>query len=172
MARARTGWQAWFEASANLLRRLRMVIDRPQTGPKVGPSAVGQRPRTIEDQPSPGAFVLNLATAGVSPQQDQACEFEPWWLPRTLRRRGELTLIEDNGRGARGGTRRASCLACARPRIGIPLNASCTPCGRWVVQVKNQSCRRVAIPIRMTVHEVLGLSFDHESCTSTRPRAA
>eukprot|EP00966_Prymnesium_polylepis_P240585 5563777-Prymnesium_polylepis.1 len=35
----------------------------------IGPSAVGQRPRIIHDQPSPGPFAVNLATAGVSPER-------------------------------------------------------------------------------------------------------
>ena len=38
----------------------------------IGPSTVGQRPRSIHDQPSLGPFVLNLATAGVSPERHAA----------------------------------------------------------------------------------------------------
>jgi len=60
-ARARAGQRAWFEVSANLSCRLRTVADRPQTGLSIGPSAVGQRPRSIHEQPSPGPFGVNLA---------------------------------------------------------------------------------------------------------------
>ena len=65
-------WEAYVgrnEVSANLSRRLRTVVDRPQTGLMIGPSAVGQRPRTIHEQPSPGPFGVNLGTAGVSPER-------------------------------------------------------------------------------------------------------
>ena len=35
----------------------------------IGPSAVGQPPRSIHDQTSPGPFAVNLGTAGVSPER-------------------------------------------------------------------------------------------------------
>ena len=42
-------------------RRLRTVVNRPQTGPKLGPSAVGQRPALIHDWRSSGPHRVHLA---------------------------------------------------------------------------------------------------------------
>ena len=67
MTRARAGRQAWFEVSANLSRRLRTVVDRPQTGLMIGPSAVGQPHVPSTTRRLQETFGVNLATAGVSP---------------------------------------------------------------------------------------------------------
>ena len=69
-----------FEGECTFARRLRTVVNRPQTGLKLGPSAVGQRPALIHNWRSSGPHGVNL-TISHGPSTHR----RPWKVSHALR---------------------------------------------------------------------------------------